>query len=661
MKKVKILLVGDSINLGYRNIVKNNLNDWAKVFFPKEQGKIASDVYRILNEYMRVDEEVALVYWNAGLSDAARVYGDELQTPIDIYTDYLERIAVRLKKLYPNAKIVFASATPVLERLCESNIYLSNHDIDIYNKAAYEVLKSKIDIYDDLYELMHEAEEDFFDDAIHFNAKGNYKLADHISGLISASLPELKASYIESMSVLEEKKKTLLDDIYNGKAKPAVYAWGAGNIFREYKELVQRYCDIKSVIDRDKRIQGSIVEGYTCICPDKLVEENAIVIVMIDNTDAQRDILEYCYDKGILCYTYQEYLDIMWDKYEKEILKDNNVILTDYDPNAEEVMKKYIGLIIPENLCNLDCCYCYLSISSNRRFENIGRKNPHVPQYIRYQLRREVLGGSCLIGFTGSGETLLADNFCDVCTELLKEGHYLHIVTNGTPVNKIKEILESAGQYQKHIIFKLSFHYLQLLEKNLLSKFVESVRLIEESEASYTIEVMPHDELIPYISEVLAFSKEHFGAYPQLTIGRNELDKTKLLTNQSYKEYIETWKPFESEMFDMRMNLYMTKGKNCGAGPLGFFVDMYSGKVQHCVYNENLGNIYIDGLKNIDLSRVGDTCPLEYCYNCHVYATFGILPKDGVPTYMEIRDRVKDDGTHWLKDDMRRFLDIKLQ
>lgn len=661
MKKAKILLVGDSINLGYRNIVKNNLNDWAKVFFPKEQGKIASDVYRILNEYMRVDEEVALVYWNAGLSDAARVYGDELQTPIDIYTDYLERIAVRLKKLYPNAKIVFASATPVLERLCESNIYLSNHDIDIYNKAAYEVLKSKIDIYDDLYELMHEAEEDFFDDAIHFNAKGNYKLADHISGLISASLPELKASYIESMSVLEEKKKALLDDIYNGKAKPAVYAWGAGNIFREYKELVQRYCDIKSVIDRDKRIQGSIVEGYTCICPDKLVEENAIVIVMIDNTDAQRDILEYCYDKGILCYTYQEYLDIMWDKYEKEILKDNNVILTDYDPNAEEVMKKYIGLIIPENLCNLDCCYCYLSISSNRRFENIGRKNPHVPQYIRYQLRREVLGGSCLIGFTGSGETLLADNFCDVCTELLKEGHYLHIVTNGTPVNKIKEILESAGQYQKHIIFKLSFHYLQLLEKNLLSKFVESVRLIEESEASYTIEVMPHDELIPYISEVLAFSKEHFGAYPQLTIGRNELDKTKLLTNQSYKEYIETWKPFESEMFDMRMNLYMTKGKNCGAGPLGFFVDMYSGKVQHCVYNENLGNIYIDGLKNIDLSRVGDTCPLEYCYNCHVYATFGILPKDGVPTYMEIRDRVKDDGTHWLKDDMRRFLDIKLQ
>lgn len=656
MKRAKILLVGDNINLGYRNIVKNNLSDWAKVFFPKEQGKIAADVYRALNEYLGVDEEVALVYWNTGLCDAARVFGDELQTPIAVYTDYLERTAVRLRKLYPNAKIVFASATPVLESLCGD---ISNHDIDMYNKSAYEALQDKVDMCDNLYEFMCEAGDDFYDDAAHFNAKGNYKLAAHICDLISAFLPEAKASYIESMSTFKEKKKALLNDIYNGKIKPAVYAWGAGNIFRDYKALIQRYCDIKGVIDRDKRIQGSLVEGYECICPDK-AEEKAIVIITIDSTDAQRDILEYCHDKEILCYTYQEYLDIMWDKYEREFLKKENVILTDYDPDAEDVMKKYIGLIIPENLCNLDCCYCYLSIFSNRRFENIGRKNPHIPQYIRYQLRRELLGGSCLIGFTGSGETLLADNFCDVCMELLKEGHYLHIVTNGTPSNKIKEILEAAGQYQKHIIFKLSFHYLQLSEKNLLSRFVESVRLIEESEASYTIEIMPHDELIPYIPEVLAFSKEHFGAYPQLTIGRNELDKTKLLTNQSFREYIETWKPFESEMFDMRMNLYMTKGKNCGAGPLGFFVDMYSGKVQHCVYYENLGNLYIDGLENIDLNRVGDTCPLEYCYNCHVYATLGILPKTGVPTYMEIRDRVKDDGTHWIKDDMRRFLDIKL-
>lgn len=664
MKRVRVLLIGDSISLGYRNLVKYNLRDWAKVVFPKEQGKYAADVYRMLfdwNKFLGVDNDIDVVYWNAGLWDVVRVHGEEPQTSQDVYKEYLSRIYFRLKALYPNAKIIFGATTPVVEERYTKDFYRYNSDIKEYNKAAYEILYDKVDLYDDLYCIMENIGKDNYIDATHFGSKGNHKLALHICAIIESFFERRKSSFIGKSLEYSKKLHELLNNIYEGKTKPNVYAWGAGNVFRDYKKLILKYCNVKGIIDKDRRMQGRIFEEIECVAPDEIVENIDLIIVTIENVDIQRDLQEYCFEKDMLCCSYQDYLDVLWERYEGEILESDNIVLKDCDPKTQDKMQKYIGLVFPENLCNLDCSYCYISLNKNRRFENLGRKNPHLPQFIRRQFRKEILGGACLIGFTGSGETLLADKFCEVCIELLKEGHYVHIVTNGTPTNKIKEILASAGPYQGHIIFKLSFHYIELLEKRMLDKFVETVKLIESSQASYTVEIMPHDELIPYIPDVLKFSEENFGAYPQLTIGRDEADKTKLLTKQSYKEYIETWNVFKSEMFDTRMKLYMVNGKNCGAGPLGFFVDMYSGKIQHCVYRENLGNVYTDGLENIELNRVGNTCPLDYCFNCHVYATLGILPEDNIPTYMEIRDRVKTDGRHWIKEDMRRFLDVKLK
>lgn len=55
-------------------------------------------------------------------------------------------------------------------------------------------------------------------------------------------------------------------------------------------------------------------------------------------------------------------------------------------------MKKYIGISILENTCNLDCEYCYLRTNPNRRYEDIGRKNPHNPLFVRKQLSRKALG-----------------------------------------------------------------------------------------------------------------------------------------------------------------------------------------------------------------------------------------------------------------------------
>ena len=108
--------------------------------------------------------------------------------------------------------------------------------------------------------------------------------------------------------------------------------------------------------------------------------------------------------------------------------------------------------------------------------------------------------------------------------------------------------------------------YLELKKKGLLEHFANNVNIISESKASYTLELMPHDELVEFIPEIMSFSMKKFGAYPQLTVGRDEQNSRKLLTKFSEEEYIRIWKVFQSEMFDLKMKFYMMHGTNCNAG-----------------------------------------------------------------------------------------------
>ena len=169
---------------------------------------------------------------------------------------------------------------------------------------------------------------------------------------------------------------------------------------------------------------------------------------------------------------------------------------------------------------------------------------------------------------------------------------------------------------------------------------------------------MPHDELIEFIPEVLSFSLKNFGAYPQLTVGRDERNNRELLTKLSKEEYIRTWKVFQSEMFDLKMKFYMLHGTNCNAGRDSFFIDLYSGVMKRCLFPENMGDFYDDSI-SLDFERVGDSCPLNYCFNCHAYLTMGVMPDILAPTYLNIRDRVREDGTHWIKEKMRGFLNTR--
>lgn len=429
--------------------------------------------------------------------------------------------------------------------------------------------------------------------------------------------------------------------------------WGAGKNCQTYLKIIEQFCQVEKIIDSSPLLTGICIGRYPCKSPD-LLNQTDTVVITIDDKEANKEICNICIEKGITVCNYREILALINPIYEESLIR---TTLNDADPGEKAVMKKYIGIDVPAYGCNLNCSYCY--IPEKRSLKTAFPELGHSLNYIRYRLRKENIGGSALIGICASGETLLADKFTDICMELLKEGHYLMIVTNGIAGKVIRSILENADEYACHIIFKISFHYLELRKRGLLERFADNVKFISESRASYTLELMPHDKLIAFIPEILSFSMKNFGAYPQLTVGRDEKNGRKLLTKLSKSEYIRTWKVFRSEMFDLKMKYYMMHGTNCNAGKDSFFIDLYSGNMSRCLFWDNIGNFYDESV-SLDFPRVGDSCPLDYCYNCHAYVTLGVLPDILAPTYLEIRDRIREDGSHWIKEEMRRFLHHKL-
>lgn len=165
----KLYLIGDSIRMGYAPFVAAALSGRVKVYWPYENCRFAAYTYYALGDWehnMRVGEDCDVVHWNAGLHDVVHFADDESVTPPEIYAYYLKRIYKRVKFLYPNAKQIFATNTPVQEELYGYWLHRNNAEIEVLNAAAYEALAG-LDI--EINDLHSAVRHEHFSDATHFN------------------------------------------------------------------------------------------------------------------------------------------------------------------------------------------------------------------------------------------------------------------------------------------------------------------------------------------------------------------------------------------------------------------------------------------------------------------------------------------------------------
>lgn len=325
-----------------------------------------------------------------------------------------------------------------------------------------------------------------------------------------------------------------------------------------------------------------------------------------------------------------------------------------------EKIKRFIDCYIPTETCNLRCHYCY--ITQKRKFNAKLATFSHTPEEIKQAFSIMRWGGPCLINMCAGGETLLSDQVLPIVKALLEEGHYVMIVTNGTISERFEEVIKWPKELLKKLFFKFSYHFLEMKRLGWTDRFFNNVQRIKEAGSSFTVEVTPSDELIPYIDELKKECIKHSGALCHLTIARD--DRTKgidILSNLSWDEYKRTWGAFDSSLFAFKSQIFQQRREEfCYAGAWSYYLNLESGALKQCYCGEIVWNIYENNNKPIPEKPIGYSCSLPYCYNGHAFLALGDIPGLSTPTYAEERNRVCVDGTEWLQPEMKAFMSTKL-
>ena len=263
----------------------------------------------------------------------------------------------------------------------------------------------------------------------------------------------------------------------------------------------------------------------------------------------------------------------------------------------------------------------------------------------------------------GGGETLLPPEMTSILYEILKQGHYIAIVTNGTITKRFQEICEFPEEFRKRLLFKFSFHYLELVRMKMLDRFFANIEMVRDAGCSFSLELTPADYYIPYIDEIKRISVERLGAPCHITVARKETDPDlPILTELSREDYLKTWGEFDSELFKFKMQTFNVKRNEfCYAGDWVSYLNLGTGILKQCYCGTALQNIFDDPEAPIQWEAIGANCPEPHCHNAHVWMTLGALPSIDTPSYASMRDRVTESGEHWLQPEMREFLSGKLK
>jgi peptidoglycan/xylan/chitin deacetylase (PgdA/CDA1 family) len=306
---------------------------------------------------------------------------------------------------------------------------------------------------------------------------------------------------------------------------------------------------------------------------------------------------------------------------------------------------KFIDVHLPTFPCNLRCRYCYIGqhLAPNERGKI--KEFGYSPQQAAKAFTKKRLGGTCIVNFCASGETLLTPKNMEYIKAIAGEGHIIAVVSNMTITKAIDNLLSLPQEYLQRMFFKCSLHYQELLRLGLLETFADNVNRAYKAGASITVEITPSDEQEPYIEDIKRYCLKHFGALPHITVARDENKAGfEILTKRTREKYEKIWEQFDSDLFKFKLSVFGRKIKEfCYAGKWAYFVNIADGNCCPCV-GIGIGNIF----KEVPDKPVGKNCSIAHCYNAHAWIGLGLAPEIITPTYAQMRDRVRPDGTHWL-------------
>ena len=180
----KVLLLGDSIRMGYDDYVKELLDGKCEVYYDAEDnGRFAAYTLWQMNQMFRKYGPFDVVHWNNGYWDMN--VEAPMQTalyPVEEYGYLLRRIAREIRQ--NGAKVIFALTTPIAETGTAADntgtgadsISYNDAWVRAYNEAAMKVMQEENVPVNDLYTLMKQDANCYkCEDKLHLTEEG-YRL-----------------------------------------------------------------------------------------------------------------------------------------------------------------------------------------------------------------------------------------------------------------------------------------------------------------------------------------------------------------------------------------------------------------------------------------------------------------------------------------------------
>jgi acyl-CoA thioesterase-1 len=181
-KLPRVLLLGDSISIGYTVAVREALAGKANVHRPGANCGPTSRGVESIDAWLG-DGKWDVIHFNWGLHDLKKIEGKH-QVPIDQYEKNLKQLVERLKRT--GAKLVWCSTTPVPEGCSPPR---TNDDVLAYNAVAKKIMDAEEIAIDDLYAFaLPQLDEIQRPANVHFTPEGSKVLAEQVAKSILAAL-----------------------------------------------------------------------------------------------------------------------------------------------------------------------------------------------------------------------------------------------------------------------------------------------------------------------------------------------------------------------------------------------------------------------------------------------------------------------------------------
>lgn len=190
-----ILIIGDSISIGYTIPVRKKLKGMVDVYRIPENGKDSLYGLRHIRKWLS-SKKFDIIHFNWGLWDICyrnprskeqgfkdKIHGRVTATP-EQYKIRLEKIVTELKKF--DYKLIWASTTPVPD----NEIGRKKGDEEIYNAIASKIMKKNYIQTSDLYSFALKRLKDIQNEKgdVHFTSDGYAYLAEKVSESILISI-----------------------------------------------------------------------------------------------------------------------------------------------------------------------------------------------------------------------------------------------------------------------------------------------------------------------------------------------------------------------------------------------------------------------------------------------------------------------------------------